>query len=485
MFFGCAIRAIALRGAWYDEFYSFYLVRPDASLADLAPAWLRDNHPPLFYAIAWSWSRLIGLVDPAPAIPALRAVNLVIAAGALGAMIAMARRDRKFARIAPFYAAALAACFSALDRIDQLRSYFASFALVALILPMLLRLLADDDQAPRARPWLLAALAAGLSLHLVTSVIVAGVVGGVILALLAQQRLARAAALIATAALAAIPLVAAMVIQLGTIESNTRVFWIPPGFNAGRWAIEAELRDAALANPVLALAAFCGLAILAREGWKGRSKGDEGTAVLALGGGLIMALALLMAIHLHRPMLITRYLVAVDPVIALITAIAAERALRQFLPTRRVIAELAVLATSGIMLLVHLPATLAQPSWNGTGRAIAAIVRACPETTVHPDMAWNTVPRDTPPRENHDVVPFAYSTVARRFGFLLAPEGSLSTRCPNLFWTEHVADQHPPAELVLGRLIRAGYPLPSGRLVRIGNGWVLITPPQPPRAATP
>ena len=484
------MRAITLRGAWYDEFFTYYLVRPDAPLAQLGPAWLRDNHPPLFYALAWSWARLIGWFDPAPGIEALRALNLVIAAGALAGLVQMARTDRWFGRIAPFYGAVLVGSFAALDRIDQLRSYFTSFALVALILPMLARWLVEDEPAGRRDVWLLLVLTAALSLHLVTSVILAGVVAGVVAALVLWRRGHAAMRLMGLSVLAAVPLVLAMAIQLGTIEANTRAFWIPAGLNAGRWAIEQEFRDAMLANPLLGLTAAGGLGLILLRSWHDRRDPAapahaDCRVILALGGGLALALAALLAIHLRRPMLITRYLVAVDPVIALIVALAAERAVTVIMPQRRILAELAVIATSAVMLVVNLGDTLAQPSWNGTAHAIAAIVRACPDTAVHPDMAWNTIPRDTPPRDNHDVVPFAYRHVAAVNGFRLADPGTLSDRCPNVFWTEHVADQHPAARIVLGRLIRSGYPLQSGRLIRIGNGWVLVSPPVPSRATRP
>jgi len=84
-----------------------------------------------------------------------------------------------------------------------------------------------------------------------------------------------------------------------------------------------------------------------------------------------------------------------------------------------------------------------------------------------------------PPRDNREVVPFSYRFVAHRFGFGLAPGGvgGLSAACPNVFWTEHVADRHPTAQAVIDRLRRAGYPIVSGRMERIGIGWILVTPP--------
>jgi hypothetical protein len=94
-------------------------------------------------------------------------------------------------------------------------------------------------------------------------------------------------------------------------------------------------------------------------------------------------------------------------------------------------------------------------------------------------MAWNTKQRDLPPRDNREVVPFAYAYAAHRLGFALAPPGAhlLSHDCPTLFWTEHGADQHPAAQTVIDRLRSAGYAIRSGRMVRIGHGWILIAKP--------
>jgi len=79
-----------------------------------------------------------------------------------------------------------------------------------------------------------------------------------------------------------------------------------------------------------------------------------------------------------------------------------------------------------------------------------------------------------PPRENRAVVPFSYRFVGHRFGFALS--SGMSATCPNLFWTEHVANMHPTAQAVIDRLRRAGYPIVSGRMERIGIGWILVTP---------
>lgn len=479
MFGVAAVIAIIGRGPWYDEFYAFYLVRPGVALSALVPAWLRDNHPPLFYALAWAWSRLIAGTSLAGTIEGLRAVNLVVLAGLIGAFVRMARTDAPFARIVWYYCLALAATFPALDRIDQVRSYFLSFALTAVVLPMLARHI-GGRAALRETLILGVVMAFACSVHLVTTVIIAALVAATVAQHMLAHRWADARRLGVVAALALVPFAVMMTLQLSTIVANTQVFWIPGGINAARWTIEIETRAALFANPVLALVAVVGLLSLLL-GVRRREAEAQTTAILiaTLTAALVLALTVLIAVHLYRPLLITRYLVALDPVFALILAVCADVATRR-LTVRAVVAiDALVLLGTGFALHANCVATLAQPSWDGTGTAIAAELRACPQTTVHADMHWNTLPLSTPPRDNREVVPFSYRFVAQRFGFALAPGGaqSLSRTCPNLFWTEHVADQHPSAQMVIDALRRAGYPIRSGRMKRIAYGWILVTPP--------
>ena len=479
MFVGAAVIAIRDRGPWYDEFYSFYVVRPGVPVRALWPGWLRDNHPPLFYALVWGWSHLVTGFGLSDTIESLRTLNLAILAGVVVAFVRLARTDAWFARIAWYDCLALAVTIPALDQIDQLRSYFLSFALSALALPLLARRIRGcTGQYDSLTLGLILALA--FSVHLVTTVIIGGLVAATTMQLLLTGRRADAARLTMIATLALVPFALSMAVQFSTILANTQVFWIPAGLKAARCAIELEVARALDADPVLALAALAGLAsVLVGV----RRHDDEARAtlnlILTFGGGLALALAVLVAAHLHRPLLITRYLVALDPILALILALCAEAMARRLPLLATAALDLLILAAAGLVLQAHLAATLAQPSWNGTGSAIAAIVRVCPGTIVHADMLWNTIPRDMPPHDNHEIVPFAYRDVAHRFGFTLAPEVShdLSRTCPTVFWTEHVAGQHPTAQAMIDGLRASGYPIASGRAKRIGSGWILITAP--------
>ena len=115
-----AVIVIVGRGPWYDEFYSLYVVRAGVPVSALYPAWLRDNHPPLFYALAWVWSRLISGTGLAATVEGMRAINGVFLAVLVGAFVRMARTDAWFARIVWYDCLALAAMFPTLDTTPRL-----------------------------------------------------------------------------------------------------------------------------------------------------------------------------------------------------------------------------------------------------------------------------------------------------------------------------------------------------------------------------
>jgi hypothetical protein len=489
LFVLAAATALAGRGPWYDEFYAFYLVRPGAPLSVLVPAWLRDNHPPLFYALAWAWARLLGRFVLDGSVETLRTVNLVVLAGTVAGLAAIARGDAWFRRLTWYYLLALAATFPVLDRIDQLRSYFLSLALTALVLPLLLRQSHRTPYGARQQAALIVLLALAFSVHLVTTVIVAALAAAVFGRLVLARRWHQARRLALIAALALIPFALAMAVQLPTIMANTRTFWIPPGFNGARWAIEAELAGAVSANPLLGLVAMAGLGGLLRRAWQHDASARSTLIDMAtLTAGLGLALAVLVAAHLHRPLLITRYLVALDPAVALMLALCAQSLTRRLPLRATMLIDAALLIATLWAIHTNLTATLRQWSWTGSAQAIAAQVRLCPETVVHADLYWNAEPLGMAPRENREVVPFAYAYMARHFGFALAPAGShsVSRTCPTVFWSDHAALFHPAANEVIGELRAAGYPVTSGRMVRHDIGWILITPPAsraPPPAA--
>ncbi|HZU63244.1 MAG TPA: hypothetical protein VFF98_06145 [Novosphingobium sp.] len=478
-----ALAALCARGAWYDEFYTFYVTRPGLSFAQGWPVWLRDNHPPLFYALAWASNglgqlhggQLHGGMLGEGGVGPRRLVNLAFLLGGMGALAWLAVRRAPLRLVLLAYGLGLASNYQTINRVAELRSY----ALVLVSGAVALVLLADVAR-PGARvsrsAWaaLVAALAVALSVHLVASVVMGalGLAFGLRLLLARDWPAARALAL--AGVLAVLPFAASMALQWRTMAANTASFWIPPGLSAARWAVENEVLANLAGNRLLSLAGLAGLALVALRDLRARRLSGEGSLVLTLAGGVALAVALLVALHLHRPFIINRYLVCLHPPLTLALAVGYAALARALRPAAAALLDGALFLATLWALHAHYVATIAQPSWEGTARAIAAATRACPATLVYANTSWNAPTLDLPPPDNRAVVPFAYGWVAAHHGFALTPIAArrLSPTCPTLFWTEHVAGQYPSAEAVAQRLREGGFAVPAGQLRRYGEGWV-------------
>lgn len=470
-----SLGAIFGRSAWYDEYYTFYITRPGAPLPVLAQGWLRDNHPPLFYALAWATGWL------GNDIPARRIVNLAFAALAGLALWRIARRREALRPALFFYAVGLAGALPFLVRVAELRSNFLAFAASAVAVAALAAF-ARPGRTDRSESLFLGlALALAFTVHLAASIIL----GCVALAFAARLVLLRdwpALRSLALVGLAAIlPFALCLALQLGTIAGNTRSFWIPAGLAVARWTIQNETTAALTANLPLTLAGLAGHLPLLRRAFTERRLPEPLQLAATLGCGLALAFAVLVAVHLQRPFVIARYLVAIHPVLILILALGTAELARTLGRRGAALLALAVLAGSLLSLERTLRRTLDLPGWDGTAAAIAEEVRACRSTVIHPALAWNEATLALAPVDNRAVMPFAYHMAAARHGFAVEPPQSrrMSDRCPTLFWAEHVPG-HPPAAADLVEALRAeGYPVTAGTVAPIGDGWLFtVAPPR-------
>ena len=468
-----SLAAVFGRSAWYDEYYTFYITRPGAPLPVLAAGWLRDNHPPPFYALAWATGWL------GTDIPARRLVNLAFAALAGLALWRIARRNERLSPALFFYAVGLAGALPMLVRIAELRSNFLAFAAAA-VAAAALAAFARPGPASRSEGLCLGlALAISFTVHLAASIILGCVALAFAarLALLRDWPALRRLALIGFAA--SLPFALCLALQLGTIAGNTRSFWIPAGFAVARWTIQNEVLAALTANLPLAVAGLAGHLLLLRRAIRDRRVPEPLQLAVTLGCGLALAFAVLVALHLQRPFVIARYLVAVHPVLILILALGTADLARALGRRGAALLALAVLAGTLFSLNRTLHRTLDLPGWDGTAAAIAEERRACRSAVVHPALAWNEATLALAPVDNRAVIPFAYRMAAARHGFAVEPPQSrrMSSECPTLFWAEHVPG-HPPAAADLARALRAqGYPVATGTVSAIGDGWIFAVPP--------
>ena len=466
--------AIAGRGPWYDEFFTYYVTRPGPGLAALWPVWLRDNHPPLFYFLAWLGNGF------GPDFARRRLINLGFALAAAAALALLCRARPRLRPLAAPYVIALASQLPAIDRVDELRSNFLVYATAAVAVAVLAEFARPHERrGPAALALLAGVLALAFTEHLAATMILGAVSAAFGLRLLLARDGRGAAELAGAGAIAALPFLGLMALQAGAIAQNTRSFWIPAGLSGARWAIEGEIIADLAANPPLTLLGGIGLALLAGQSLRQRRLTPAASLALTLAAGLVVAIVVLVAAHLQRPFIIDRYLVSLHPPLAMLLACGVATVLAAAPAAIAVLGDLAMVVAALLAIAGHLERTLARPSWDGTATAIAALARACPATVVHADMSWNAPVRDMPPAENRAVFPYAYGWEAAHHGFALAPEGArtLSATCPTVFWTEHVKGVSVTADGIAARLRGLGYPVAGGRLRRIGDGWILIVPP--------
>jgi hypothetical protein len=135
---------------------------------------------------------------------------------------------------------------------------------------------------------------------------------------------------------------------------------------------------------------------------------------------------------------------------------------------------LLALAISTLVLADNARKVAALNSWMGTGRLIARTVANCPQATVHTDNFWNAEVMAMSPADNRRVAPWAYTRIAQRLGFKIAPASSheLSSTCPNLFWAEHDTKRLFDENSILAHIQQSGFAVRSITLYRVGDGWV-------------
>lgn len=469
--------AMAARGPWYDEFYTFYVTSRQFGWPEaLSSHWLADNHPPLFYALSRATDWLGDTIE------ARRRVNLLVEIAAFAiAALALRHAGRRHLLLAAGFLAFLVAQGPAIVSAAELRSYFVSFAASALTVLLLTTAWLDRPaEGKRHQAALVAALLIAFNTHIATSLICGSMLAMFLVAALLRRDFPQARALLWPGFLAGGVFVSITAAQLPLWEANTRAFWIAPGFGPARWAIEMAVVRAITANLLLTACGALGLMLLAGEALLRRRTDRSLEVAVILGAGAATALALALAIHLMwRPFIIERYLTALLPVLGMMLSVGCARVLR--LAGRlagsgaRAALLLAIAALSLVTLADHTRATIAKTTWAGAATAIAAEAARCPDTAVHIAPArWNADLVALAPADNAAVVPFAYRTMAARHGFSIEPASSrrVSASCPTLFWAEQGRRNVSSAAEILRDVRADGFAVRKISVRHIGDGWI-------------
>jgi hypothetical protein len=468
--------ASLVRGPWYDEFYTWFVTRPDRSLpASLRESWLVDNHPPLFYLLSWLGAHF------APTLEALRLLNLAgLGAASLGGWLLLRRSAQAWPFAAPFVLV-LAANVYALLCATELRSYFLSFLVGALLaLVLALGWLEGELRGRAQRLVLWIVLLVGFNLHILTSVIVGAVLVPFLGAALLTGRRSLFRQLIVPAMTGGAIFLAIGAIQIPLWEANTTSFWIPAGLEVAIRTLRYSLQRAAEANLAILLGGLAGAALLGWQALRERRLDPMLQAMLLFAAGVILASGLVVGLHLIRPVVMERYLIAMIPALAMGLALGCAALLRR-LPGW--LGNALLLGASALTLwsLWGNAAIMAKvASWEGTAAQLGVLRQNCPDSPVHIDpLQWNGITAALQPADNQRVLFSAYQMMAQRHGFVIEPAASrrVSGACPTLFWAEHDDSNKWDEARILAHLRERGFSVDRIWHYRIGIGWIASNRP--------
>lgn len=179
--------------------------------------------------------------------------------------------------------------------------------------------------------------------------------------------------------------------------------------------------------------------------WTGRGLREEPERrfIAMIGGVLVAGVAIVLAAHALKPIVVERYLIAVPVLVCALMAVAAARLAPDGLPAGLlVLVSVAVAATplvrSGIL-----------PQWREGAQTIASVVAQCPTARVFAASGWALGPAaETRTAHREDpVFARAYRLLAERYGYAVEFIGQNGVAhaapgaCPVLLWFEHTPNE--------------------------------------------
>jgi len=422
----------ALRGPWLDEFWTVELSdNGNGLLALIRDGWMHDTHPPAFNA----WATLLASLG-VTSIPAGRLVSNLLAAGLM--ILAARRLSRRTPEQAGFNAVLLLLTLSlpqAMEWFATYRSYFwqiAAIGTLVLVARYIASARVDLDVRKDVDLAAIAAIAtaAAIGLHYI-----GGLFGGLLsggIALCAYRRGLRrwAALMLVTAALATLFIVASALMQASNWATDFDHSWIDlPGLEA--LGVPVMLAVTAIyCNPI----PLAGLWIVKN----GRNQSERHFMAI-IAGVLVAGIAIILAVHAFRPIVVDRYLSAVPVLVSALMAVPAARfaqasGLFGLLAFVSVAVAVAPMVRDGI-----------KPLWREDAQTIAKIAADCPTTVVYAASGWALGPaaETRTARREDPVFARAYRWLASFYGYevhfisLSATAHATPGSCPVLVWYEH------------------------------------------------
>ena len=422
----------ALQGPWLDEFWTLELSDSHNGLIPLLrDGWLHDTHPPVFNA----WTTLLTSLGVTSIAAGRLASNLLAAALMIGTAWRLSRRTAGQAAFSTILFLLVLSLPEVIDAFATYRSYFwqvAALATLILVARHVVSTRVDLDIGKDADLAAIAGLAtaASIDLHYI-----GGLFGGLLataIAICARSRgLPRWSALmfVATGASSAV-IVASVLLQAPNWAADFDHSWIDlPGLEAA--GVPIGLAVAAIVHNPEPLAGL----------WIGRHRRDEPERrfLVLIGAVLIAGIAIVLAAHAFKPVVVDRYLIAVPVLVCALMATAAERLAPDGRPF-----GLLVLVSVAVAAFPLVDSGI-KPRWRDGARTIAAIVADCPATRVFAASGWAIGPaaETRTARREDPVFSRAYRLLAARSGFtvqFIGQNGAAHATpgfCPVLLWFEH------------------------------------------------
>ncbi len=478
---GLMVTIACIRGIWFDEIWSMWASGHDIPLKEIIEQrWLKDVHPPLFYALNWILEPITGL-----SIQERRLENIGALAIFLLSAYALAREAPGILKFLVIFVVLYITNTYSINYFGEYRSYFIQSCLFSICLITMYSISARGADFNRKNDIfpaviLFVSMIISLNIHYIGTFIAGISIGAFLLDQIRMRHWRWSFLIVFAGLISAIPLLSLYWLESRFIGATAAEFWADTSFPRALRIIGSVVRESALGNIV---AAVCGGAVVLGL-WRKptENQGDEQpesrvpwSFVLAMATALTIASAALLAVNQVRPIVVDRYLINMTPIVSIIVAAAATAPLWS---SRLVFA--AFLINGAITATVVSAPEIRTQRWYDTARYIRTQIKACPTAQVY------ALAPGTQGSQRLEVNTFGYRLVAGYFGFPIKVIRSSDTsalkvshECPTLFWGEAMADIDVKtlADAPFARGL-SGAGLKDAPMHRDDTGFVLALPPQ-------
>jgi hypothetical protein len=490
-----AVYASVGRGPWVDEFWTLWQSQHDIPAADVfRQRWSADFHPPLFSAVHWIATGVLG-----ESMVMHRVLNVMPLGLALAFAVLCARRYPRSFDVMALYAVLLLSFPVTLQFFAETRSYFWQICAMYVLLGSFVVI--SDGEAdldwPRDRALgvlLIADVVLSFNLHYFASLLS----GIALLAFAAlcwrRQQWRWATLLLGASAAASVPLIVFVAAQRRFLAEESTHYWATGDAWLALDLISTATNAALVANPVGVVAVGVALlAWIAKAAVGNRTAGVTGaqfvervapgrrrmeTLVVLLVAAMLFVVCLLV-LQARQPIVVTRYLVSLQALVVGLCALLAAPLVMHWRPLAWLLLAVAVVGTALVARRAEREAR-----WDTTAKAAAAAVQACPGAEVRHVL----IQKRTSSRNFQTVLHWAYERHGRSFGFRsrafmvgdrLEPIGG----CPAIFWIEHIAPKDieaavadPSTALKSFGLDPAAFDVGRAKTIASRSGYVLVAP---------